>query len=728
MNVRHAPGLGLALLLTTTAPGALAQTAVAPDAPTVSALDQVVVTATARPETRDRITGTIQVIDQSVIARSTAKSLTDLVAENSMAFLSEWTPAQTSINIRGGASDGQGRDFLGDVLVLVNGRRAGTSNLSKLSSRDVERVEVVRGPSSVIYGSQNIGGVVNIITARGKGRDIGGVLDADYGSWDYRLGHAAFSGEKGKFDWYLGGTLSARGDYHSGKGGSKMQSTQYERRGFLAEAGYQINDLHRIEANYRSDGTFNAGFRGSGSNIVSKEDRYNQSADINYSGGLSDRFTWTGHGYWVRDIDHLRWASPVLRAGNNPTSGTSKDWNKRRQEITGLQIRPQLKLFEGNTLLGGFDYEVGKLRSTRYREAMPGAVPLAQIAPLDNNQTDKSHAFYFEDAQDLLGDKLTLRGGVRRTDGSMRFDATPNLVRQVVRTVDYGRTTYSVGAVYRPVTGLALRAGYSTGFRVPTATQLAGEITALGGAVTLGNPNLTPQNGEQIEIGGFYATPVWSLDAALFQNIIHDRIVSRAINPTTSTLINNPADIFVQGLELQGTLDALRAFGADAGPWRLNLRAQGYYNFQMKDKGAAVTANTRRAQRMYLYESSFSAVLGQDRTGFIARPWSLELMGVLRGPVWYDTEENLLIPTYEPNNTFIHRKEAFWVFNLRGSVDVSERITLSGAVNNLFNVNQHPLFIAIDKAPYKADPRFQNGGRGTSMPGREFVARIQARF
>jgi vitamin B12 transporter len=724
MNLRPVSGLGLAVLLASTASAAFAQEAVA-------SLSDVVVTATARPETRDRLTGTIQVIDQAAVARSTAKSLTDLIAENSLAFMSEWTPAQTSINIRGGASDGQGRDFLGDVLVLVNGRRAGTSNLSKLSSQDVERVEVVRGPNSVVYGSQNIGGVVNIITKSGKGNQIGGVADVAVGSWDYGLAHLAFTGSKDKFDWYVGGNLSSRGNYHSGKGGSEMKSTQYERRGSLVELGYQIDPNHRLEASYRSDGAFNAGFRGSGSNIVSKEDRYNQSGDLTYTGSLQEgRLSYSAHGYWVRDIDDLRWASPVLRAGNVASSGTSKDWNKRRQEITGLQVRPQLKLFEGNVLLGGFDYEQAKLRSSRYREAMPGQPALAQIAPLDNNQTDRNHAFYFEDAQDLFDGMLTLRGGLRRTDGKMRFDTTPNLVSQIVRTVDYGRTTYSLGAVFRPTRNLALRTGYSTGFRVPTATQLAGTVTALGGGQTIGNPNLTPENSDQVEIGAFYGTPSYSLDVALFQNVIHDRIVTRARpapQNSISDVLNNPADIFVQGVELQGTLDALRAFSASAGSWKLNLRSSGYYNFQMKDKGAAATANSRQVQRMYLYEASFSAIAGQDATGMLKRPWSLELQGVLRGPIWYDTEENIL-PLYEPTTTYIHRKDPFWVFNLRGSVDVSERITVSAAVNNLLNKNEHPTFIAIDKAPYKADPRFQNGGLGTSMPGREFVARIQARF
>jgi len=695
-----------------------------------SAVDELIVTATARPELRSRVTGTVQVIDQNTIARSTAKSLTDILAENSVAFLSEWTPAQTSVNIRGGASDGQGRDFLGDVLVLVNGRRAGTSNLSKLSGQDVERIEVVRGPSSVIYGSQNIGGVVNIITRSGRGQPLGGQVDLAGGSWGYRLLHANVTGSKDKFDWYIGGSLSARGNYHSGEGGSEMLSTQYERRGFLTEFGFQPTDKQRIELSVRSDGTYNAGFRGSGSNIVSKEDRYNQSADLTYTGDFLDgRFSLSAHGSLVRDIDNLRWASPILRSGNNPTPGTRKDWNKRRQDITGLQIRPQFKLFPGNTLLTGFDYEKAVLRSNRYREAVVGAPALAQIAPLDNNQTDRNRAFYFEDSQDLVDGRVTLRGGVRRTDGTMRFDPTPNLVSQLSRSIDYGRTTYSVGAVVRPVDGLAIRAGYSTGFRVPNATQLAGDTVALGGGRTIGNPNLIPENSEQLELGAFYSTPVFNLDVALFQNVIHDRILTRARTGTTiSDVINNPADIFVQGVEAQGSIDLLRALHANAGEWRLKLKSAGYYNFQMKDKGAAATANTRQVQRMYLYEGSFSAQLGQDAGGFLGRPWSIELGGILRGPVWYDTEENLLIPFAEPNNTFIHRKSPFWVFNLRGEVALNDRITLSGAVNNLLNKNEHPLFIAIDKAPYKADPRFQNGGLGTSMPGREFVARIQARF
>ena len=94
--------------------------------------DTLIVTASGREEQQRKSTVTTQVIDSDQIERSRAESLTELLAQNSVGFFSEWSPGQTSINIRGAATDGQGKDFAGQVLVLVNGRRAGTANLSKL--------------------------------------------------------------------------------------------------------------------------------------------------------------------------------------------------------------------------------------------------------------------------------------------------------------------------------------------------------------------------------------------------------------------------------------------------------------------------------------------------------------------------------------------------------------------------------------------------------------------
>ena len=95
--------------------------------------------------------------------------------------------------------------------------------------------------------------------------------------------------------------------------------------------------------------------------------------------------------------------------------------------------------------------------------------------------------------------------------------------------------------------------------------------------------------------------------------------------------------------------------------------------------------------------------------------------------MWYNTEERLLIPGQLANVT-VYRKSAFWVWNTRYEVDVTPGLKLFAAVNNIFDVNQHPIFIALDETPCIANPAFQNGACGNSMPGREFIVGLQGRW
>lgn len=695
-------------------------------APTTGALDEVFVTATARPEDRGRIAATTQTIDRDTIERSSARSVTDLLAENAVGFLSEWTAAQTSMNIRGAATDGQGRDFRSQVLVLVNGRRAGTANLSKLSPSDVERIEIVRGPGSVVYGSQNMGGVVNIIMKTGATQP-GSSVDLTAGSWGLWRAHAQTAGASERFDWYIGLSGGERGDYDSGRGGGTMANTGWERRGASGALGWQLAEHHRVQLQLRTDGIYNAGFRGSGANIHSRDDRSNHSLDLSYEGSTADqRIGWMAQVYDLSDVDEFHWASPVVRSGTAAVPGTSRDHNKRTLDVSGLRLQPRLQLGQGNDLLLGLDWEKSRLRSDRERVALPGG-PSGQVAPYDNNQTEEVHALYFEDAQTLLDDRLTLRAGLRKTWGRTRFDATPNLPLAVSSTRKYDTRTWSMGAAWKASDVLNLRAGASTGFRAPTATELASDFTAVGGGRIFGNANLKPETSRQIEAGATLQAPLWRLDTALFQNTISDRITTVSRGPTTNTsdYANNAADIVARGVEFNGRLDVARA---------LQLRGQvldaysgGYYHFDMRDKGAAATANTDKVQRMYRYEASAGVRYGQGGPRD-AGAWTLQVSALLRGPMWYDTEEILLVPQGEPGSTFIHRKGAFTVWNLRADYRVSPGVKLFAGVNNLFDLNRHPVFIALDRSPCTANPAFQNGGCGTSMPGRELLVGLHVDF
>ncbi len=264
----------------------------------VGTMPEIVVTATGRPEDVSRFAGTVQVIAKERIEQSSAKSVTDLLAESAVGFMSEWSAGQTSINIRGAATEGQGRDFRSQVLVLINGRRAGTANVSKLSIADVERIEIVRGPSSVVYGSQNMGGVVNIILKTGRTAP-GNLLEASVGSWDLIQGKAQSGGKIGSYDYYVGFAAGTRDDYQVG-GGQVERNTGWNRFGGTAAFGWQLDELNRIDVTVRSDGVYDTGFRGSSANIFAYDTRFNRSVDLSYSGKMPDeRFSIFVQSYYV---------------------------------------------------------------------------------------------------------------------------------------------------------------------------------------------------------------------------------------------------------------------------------------------------------------------------------------------------------------------------------------------------------------------------------------------
>jgi vitamin B12 transporter len=693
--------------------------------PAPVAVDEVVVTATSRPEPRSQIAGTVQVVDEETIRRSTARNLTDLLAEQGVGFFSEWSPGQTSINIRGGATDGQGRDFRSQVLVLVNGRRAGTANLSKLSPSEVERIEVVRGPASVVYGSQAIGGVINLIM-RDARSSPGGFVEGAAGSWGLAEGRARYGGTAWGLDYYAGLSGSMQDDYRVG-GGARLGNTAYQHRGFATAFGGEIGALGYLGLSARSDGIYDAGFRGSGWNLFNHDDRRNHSADLTLNGALPNKLlSWNLQAYAVRDQDDFHWNSPITRGSTGlPAPGTLLDSNERTLDIIGTRLQPVLRPWSGGELLLGLDLEYSALRSDRYRIAAPGA-PTAQVPPIDNNQTDRNAGLYAELSQRFIGDRLTLRGGVRRNYGTTSFDSTPNLALQRSRDVDYEATTWSAGATFRLLPSLVLRANAATGFRAPTATELAADFTALGGGRTFGNPDLKPETNEQYEIGAALYRPGLRLDLALFQNTIHDRITTqlRSGVANTSDYANNPGDILVRGLEAQAELDFARWLGWTE--WRWRGTANAAWNFDMQDRGAAASANRHVVERMYRWQAGIGTTFGQgDR-------WDVTVQGILRGEVFYNSEENLLIPNAEPNREHIHRKGAYGLVNLRGSVQIlpesAPGLRVFGAINNLLDRNYHALFIATEDRPYLSDPRFSNGGRGNSAPGWEFIAGLRASF
>ena len=156
---------GLALTLAPTAAGAQD----APDTTSSLALPEISVLATRTPRPIDQIGSALTVITREDLERRQTRILSDVLREVAGVAVSRTGPtgALTQVRIRGAEGN--------HTLVLINGIEANDPasgrefDFANLLTSDIERIEILRGPQSALYGSEAIGGVINVITRRGEG-------------------------------------------------------------------------------------------------------------------------------------------------------------------------------------------------------------------------------------------------------------------------------------------------------------------------------------------------------------------------------------------------------------------------------------------------------------------------------------------------------------------------------------------------------------------------------
>ena len=218
---------------------AAAQTALAP----------IVVTGSREPQPLDRVTADVVVIDAARIRASTADSVEDLLRREAGVQLSRTgAPGQSAnVFIRGAGA--------ANTVVLIDGVRVGSATLGQASFESlglsqIERIEVLRGPGSSLYGADAVGGVVQIFTRRGEGepRVTGHVAVGGYRSYEAQAG---VSGAQGGFDYAVAlgtegsdGVSSVKpndqfGNYNPDLDGFKRDTTQVK-LGFTPAAGHRV--------------------------------------------------------------------------------------------------------------------------------------------------------------------------------------------------------------------------------------------------------------------------------------------------------------------------------------------------------------------------------------------------------------------------------------------------------------------------------------------------------
>jgi vitamin B12 transporter len=487
-------------------------------------MDEVVVTAGRVKEKKKELTTNITIIDEEEIKNSSATDLGDLLAEKGIGHIHKYPGASTSVGIRGFRTDATGVDLAGKVLILLNGRRSGTGNAAKIATQNIERVEIIRGPASVQYGSAAMGGVINVITKQGKEKPTA-FVEGLLGSYGHKEGSVGFSGKYSAFD-FSGSFTRDSGDDYDTADDAKYYNTgyDYKENGSL-NLGYEFLQGNRIGVIYtyfNADHVGNPGYL-SQNDLDDYNNSGNKSVDFTYDGETGNGlFSWKVRYFDGKDEDEY-----FDFTASNPDFWDNDIPDKVSVDYKGAQA--QFSYDRKYVLLtAGFDWVNYETKDSEYDP--------------HNTEYDNPAGFLLAKAR-FFDQKLIVTGGVRydeyevdmKGDGGKESD---------------DHTSPRVGVSYLLTDWLKLRANYGEAFRMPTAQQLACDMN-MWAVHYVGNPNLKPEKSETYEGGLDFSYASFNAGLTYFHTDFKDKIESYTTG-TGDTSYHNIGQAELEGFE--GTL------------------------------------------------------------------------------------------------------------------------------------------------------------------------------
>ncbi len=487
----HTLSLALALAL----PGVAA----AQNAPTQ--LDDVIVTATRTPVSIETSVVPVQVIDRDQIDRSQASSVLELLRGRAgLDFTNQGGLGKnTSLFLRGTASN--------QVLVLVDGVRFGSATngmpaLQDLPVDQIERVEIVRGPRSSLYGSEAIGGVIQIFT-RTAGQGLQQNLALTAGSNSLHQASAGFS-NRGERGW-----ISAQGAYQQTDGINACRGTAagwgagcftdepdrdgYRNTSINVRSGYALTDTLNLEGHVLNANSFNE-YDGSifGGNEADNRQQV-------YGGKL----TWAAG-------DALRLDAQVGRSRDQADSYFAAAGSRTLASVFETRrdtasVQGDFSFAEGQQLSAGADWQNDRITGTTAFDVK-----------------DRDNTGVFVEYQGTFG--------AHSLQASVRNDNNQQFGNHTTGSLGYGLSLHN---------GLRLTASAGTGFKAPTFNDLY--------YPGFSNPALKPEQSTSLNIGIAQYADTWNWTFNAYETRI-----DQLIGYDSSFALVNVAEARIRGAELTG--------------------------------------------------------------------------------------------------------------------------------------------------------------------------------
>lgn len=484
-------------------------------------VDLVVVTASRREQSLQDVPVSVSSVDASWLGVRNFQTIDDALRYVPGVNLTEY-----QVNIRG--SSGYSRGAGSRVLLLVDGipfltGDTGELNFETIPLGQVDRIEVVKGASSALYGSGALGGVVNVLTRPIPEQPLtrirlqGGLYGApSYAVWDWGGGTRLFDGQAVTQSFRNGGT------------GVMMYASRF------ADDGYKQNDFRR-RYNLFAKGTLDLGLYDelslSGNLMHQKRGSFLYWKDLSRAlvppdaqqgdRVRSTRFFLSGH-YRRAVSAGLLLTARVLWFRNlwNDTIDTLS--NDSRSDVIRGEVQGTWALLPGSFTTFGVEGNLEGVRADLFgtRRGGGGAAYVQhELEPLDGLKATLGIRYDFQDRDSLAAE---------------------------------GRLSPKAGLVFVPAAGTAIRASYGGGFRVPSVAEAF--ITAqAGGLDIIPNPSLRSERSTSAEVGvSQFIGGMALVDAAVFQSDFRDLIEPRfvSVGGELKGQFNNVTRARVQGAEL----------------------------------------------------------------------------------------------------------------------------------------------------------------------------------
>ncbi len=426
--------------------------------------EEVVVSATKTPVPVSQVTSAVEVITAQDMKKQNIKTVIEaLRLAQGVAIFSNGGPGTAaSATIRGGSAN--------QTLVLIDGAivnsaTLGSYNFANLTTDNIERVEILRGAQSMLWGSDAMGGVINIVTKRGEGPlTAGGFME--YGSFASIREGGSVSGKHGAVDYSL--SLS-RWDT------SSFSAVNYRRGATERDSYRNWQGSGRIGIDLPKDGRLDFTMRWMNADVQLDSVSATAPADVLGSKNRSQEYVFSGS--YEQPI--TSWWSQKLTLARAQEASQFLSGTLQRSLITGafstpFDSRNEIRVLS-NRLEWQHNFQITKLllltAGYQFRE---------QQGENDTGLTNRilSSNAGFAQAQFNLWDRVFATAGIRHDSYNVFGDAT---------------TYRFTGGYYHKETDTKLRAGYSTGFRAPSMNELY--------FPNFGNSRLGPEKSQSMDVG-----------------------------------------------------------------------------------------------------------------------------------------------------------------------------------------------------------------------------------